>query len=100
MVIAGLKVDENWVSTAFGQSLLSGDESGLGPWVGAGGILPFGEMVELVRYSLAPAGPGFQLRIDSKSSRQSVREEFVRETGLSEALIVDVHESKPTPNPP
>ena len=97
-IIAGLRVEENWVANAFGQTLISGPEYGLGPWVAAGGILPSGEMVEVVKHFLAPGGPGFELRIDSKASRQSVLEEFIRETGLSRDLIEDIYESEPTPN--
>jgi hypothetical protein len=81
-VIAELTVDESWISTVFQQSLVEGHEDGLGPWVGAGGMLPSGELVEVVKYLWQPGVPSFQLRIDEQSSRDKAIKEFVRETGI------------------
>jgi len=87
-VIATLLVDDEWVSRTFGQPLTSGNEQGLGPWVGTAGILTSGEMVEAIKYSFAPGAPHFELRIDTQSPVQLVLSEFVRETGITDSAVI------------
>jgi hypothetical protein len=79
-------VDDDWVSKTFSQSLSSGFESGLGEWVGAGGRLPSGEMIEVVKYK-EQESIGFQLRIDREALADTVLSEFIRVSGISVSLL-------------
>jgi hypothetical protein len=82
--IAQLNVDDLWVIAVTGAPLRSGDEAGLGPWVGTGGTLPSGKHVELLRYL---AKPLYDLHTDWAADPRETLEEFLRVTGLARDAV-------------
>ena len=80
-VIALLEVKDAWVVEAFGAPLLADFEDGLGPWVGSGGKLGSGAMVELVRYECGNPGL-FELRVDFDAEARQTLSEFMTTTSL------------------
>jgi hypothetical protein len=95
-VAAELDVEDRWVSELVGLPLMSDFEDGLGPWVGTGGRLPSGAMVELVRYTLACLGPRpFQLRCDFGGDARRILAEFMEVTKLDGTAVTWRHPSIP-----
>ena len=86
-VIALLDVDDAWVEGTVGVPLVTDFEDGLGAWVGAGGKLPSGAPVELIKYKLAPSGPLFELRTDHDADAQQTLTDFVTVTRLDPTKI-------------
>jgi len=87
-IAALLKVEDAWVATLVGIPLMSDSEDGLGPWVGTGGRLPSGTMVELIRYTPAALGPQpFELRCDWDADARQVLAEFASVTNLDKAAV-------------
>jgi hypothetical protein len=84
--VAWIEVSDEWLSEAFAQKLSCDFEPGLGPWVGAGAVMPSGEMVEAVRYAYGGRPFGFGLRIE-QNSPDSVLNEFILETGIAPSAI-------------
>jgi hypothetical protein len=80
-VAALIAVEDAWVAQVFGHPLISGVEDGVGEWVGSGGKLRSGAMVELVRYEFEKHQQ-FQLRFDGKANIQATLAEFMEATGL------------------
>jgi hypothetical protein len=87
-VIAMLDISDDRASAAFRQALTSGIEAGLGPWIGAGGKLPSGVMVEIVKYEHSIYSNLFELRADSNAPSDPVLVEFVHESSLGESAVI------------
>ncbi len=88
-VIAMLDISDDRASAAFRQALTSGEEPGLGPWIGAGGVLPSGAMVEIVKYQHSMHPSFFELRSDGDASSNAALVEFVRESSLDESAVIN-----------
>jgi hypothetical protein len=88
-VIAYLDVDEEWISRVFGMEPITDWEDGLGTWIGVGGVLPSGELIEVVKYTYSSDASefGFQFRIDQQSSNQFVLEEFLKESKILHSKV-------------
>ena len=85
--LALLSVTDEWVIAVFGCPLGGGVEDGLGPWVGAGGNLPSGAPIEMLKYELDPQ-PYWQLYTDFQALTDSVLNEFLSTTDLSSDAVV------------
>src|SRR5687768_15687244 len=86
-VVALLEVEDAWVAQTFGAPLLSGFEDGLGPWVGSGGRMRSGAMVELVRYEHGNEGRVFELRVDHEADPRATLSEFMSAASLETNAI-------------
>ena len=86
-VVALLEVEDAWVAETFGAPLLSDFEDGLGPWVGSGGRLRSGAMVELVRYEHGYDGRVFELRVDHEADAGATLSEFISAASLEADAI-------------
>ena len=80
--LALIDVPERLLESALGVPFERGLESGLGEWVAAGGRLPGGTVVELIRYEQAPAPGGFTLRVDAGADLRSALDELLVVAGL------------------
>ncbi len=85
-VIATLRVSTSLVAAKLMLPQATGIEPGLGEWVGFGGTLDSGAIVELIRYSESPNPQDFELRVDAhidKESASTVLHEVVDTLGIA-----------------
>src|SRR4051812_38303083 len=83
--LAQLKGGDRGLTAIAGAPLSSGDDDGLGRWVGTGGTLPSGKHVELLRYEMG--GPFYELHADLAADPRETLEEFLRVTDLDRDAV-------------
>lgn len=85
--LAVIKVDDAFLTRRLGQSLLTGNELGMGAWRSLGIRLPSGTVVEMIAYDAEPDS-GFTLRIDNQSDPRIALQEIISALGLGAEQII------------
>ncbi|WP_146267999.1 hypothetical protein [Stenotrophomonas maltophilia] len=85
--LAVIGVDDAFLMRRLGQSLLTGNELGMGAWRSLGIRLPSGTVVELIAYDAEPDS-GFTVRIDNQSDPRVALQDIISVLGLGAEQII------------
>jgi hypothetical protein len=85
--IAVIDVSRQQLEGWFGQSLVTGVETGLGEWEACGGALPSGLVIELIHYSRSPEPRGYELRCDAQVDSSTVLSATLDALGVHESSV-------------